>query len=219
MSSLVEWQPHSPLLAAYAILSRRAAMAERQRYADLREVVNNQIWSQYSLYPEQEAKIVAVMDRIRIRQEGAPMTETTDAEDINMLDDAATLDMSYAQRHSHRFLLKKAWRRVRTMVHPDKSDAAREEFQMLFDSYRAGDINALNEYVISFDKTIVEQIEYWLNEKQKPKIEWAILQRMPMFQIVRALAAGNRELAAQLAFAQRRQRLRELELEELLMGS
>lgn len=210
--------PHSPVLAAYAAHVRGLAFKERQYYSDLREVVNRQIWSQYALYPDLEDKIVEVLIRLRIRQEGAPSTETTDPEDQDILDDAQMLDMSYAQRQAHRFLLKKAWRRVRTMVHPDKSDAQRSEFQALFDAYRSGDINSLNEYVLSFDKSILEQIAYWLNEARKPKIEWGILQRMPMFQIVRALNAGKKELAAQLAFAQRRQRLRELELEELLMS-
>jgi len=218
MTAIVLWKPHSALLEAHNTHVRQRAFKARSHYADLRERVNDQIWSQYALWPDLDQKIVQAEARLRARQEGAPMTELTDDE-IDMRDGSATYGMSYAQRQAHRFLLKKAWKRVRSMLHPDRSQGDAEVFKTLQDAYRAGDLNALTEFTISADKTVMEQIAYWINEEQKPAMEWRILQRMPMFDIVRALARGDKEHAKTLAFQQRMARLRELELEELLMDS
>lgn len=189
-------------------------MHERGRYAALLDQANDILWAMYALNPDLEQKIVAVLDRIRIRQEGEPMTEFED-EPTPMGDGPDTQTNKSAQK----FLLKKAWRLVRTLVHPDKGTGQqREEFQVLKAAYEAGDLNALTEYVLASQKTVLEQIAHWRTEVAKPAINWQVLQRMPAFRVVRAFMAGQRDLAAELAFHQRTQRLHELELEELSMG-
>jgi len=218
MPNLVLWQPHSPLLEAYAILARQRARHERGRYARLRDQANDVLWAQYAQWPDLEQKIVSAMDRIRLRQEGGggtPMTEWDDGEASPTTGQGTD---SHAERMGRAFLLKKAWKQVRTLCHPDKNRGSAEEFAILADAYRAGDLDTLSEYVLSINQTIMEQIAYWLMAGQKPAIEWQILQHMPMFRVVRAVAQGNHELASRLALQLRLQRLRELEAEELMMG-
>jgi hypothetical protein len=166
-----------------------------------------------ALNPELEDKINATAERIRARQEGTPLTEFLEPEN-QLMDKPGSQQNALA----HKLLLTKAWRRIRSMVHPDKGHEEREEFQVLKAAYEAGDLNALTEYAIAREKTIVEQIEHWQNEVQRPAVNWQILQQMPMFKAVQAFHAGKRDQAAQLALQLRLQRLRELELEELMMG-
>lgn len=208
------YKSHPPLLEAYAILARHRAMGERGRYSALLDQANKVLWEQYSHWPELEQKIVATMGRIRARTEGTPMTETE--ETLDPTDDQP--GMTQQAKAARRFMLKKAWRQVRTLCHPDKGPGYLEEFQILNEAYRAGDLLTLTEYVIAINRTILEQIEHWLNEAKKPAINWQILQQMPMFRIVRLVHQGQMERAREVAFQQRSQRLRELELEELTMG-
>jgi len=220
MSNLVLWRPpNEALLQAYAASLRRRAFAVRERYQRLLDQVNDQVYAIYALDPELENKIVQVMERIRARTEGAPMTEFSDTVGAGERDSVNTMGMTYQQREAHRFLCKKAWRRIAQLVHPDRSSEDIAVFQKLKEAYEQSDLVSLQEFVLASDRTVVEQIQWWLTEIEKPPIRWQILQQMPMFQIARALSTGNHERARKLAAEQRLMRLRELELEELAMGS
>lgn len=220
MSNLVLWRPpNEALFEAYAAGLRRRAYEVRDRYERLLNQVNDQVWAVYALDPELENKIVAVMERIRVKTEGAPMTEFSDTVQAGDRDSVNTMGMTHQQREAHRFMCKKAWRRIAQLLHPDRSTADQELFQKLKDAYNQSDLVALQEFALTSEKPVVEQIQWWLTEIEKPPIRWQILQQMPMFQIARALSTGNPERARQLAAEQRLWRLRELELEELKMGS
>lgn len=201
---LIVWSQNDPLLVCYNVMCRDRALGARAHYTGPRDVATTRIWDECARHEDLLAQIDDIKGRIRLLTQGVPQTET--------LDRKHALAGSVQNEDAEGMVLKKAWREVCKTAHPDKGGDTKD-FQALKAAYEAGDLGSLTEWVITSHKTLIEQIEYWRTEEQKPARDWSVLQRMDQFKILRALMTGQTALAHELSRALMRARLFEVQIE------
>jgi hypothetical protein len=139
------------------------------------------------MFPEAEAKISELKRLIALRTKGAPMTEDLDVE-------RSVDDKPYQEAVAHAFLLKKAYRAAAKISHPDKG-GNHEEFAAVAAAYKARDLNSLNEFVLYKNRSLLESISYWLDEIEKPKVQWITFQSGHAFKVVQLHKTGHEDSA------------------------
>lgn len=177
----------NPLLVAYHNALRAKATAEREYHQRLIDHSESIVEGYSKQHPKLDEQIAELKRLISLRTSGAPMTETLDVED-------SVNNESYQEAVAHAFLLKKAYRAAAALSHPDKggNDA---DFAAVNAAYKARDLDSLNEFFLSKNRTLLESIEHWLNEVQKPRVQWLEFQASPAFKVVRFHKSGKTDQA------------------------
>jgi len=215
---LVVYDPEPALLRHYAKFCKDQAVKTRARYAVREEQANAVIWRECAKHQDLWDKINEVKRRIRLRRKGTPLTETLDDPGEPMGCDLGPSKLSLMS-DADQVIMKKAWRAVLSVLgHPDTNpDLDIALWNFLHRAYKDGDLGALQEFMISYEKTVMEQIYYWKSEAQKPEIKWQMLQGMDQFQVLKAVMRGDKETAARISREIVEAQLHTLEVEELMI--
>lgn len=183
-------------LHCYRLLTLNIEL-ERKKLKTLTTDVNNVV-ALYMQNPELEAmgkKRNELRLEIRFMAKGIPVTEP------QSLDDLPTDTMSEQQSVAYMQLLKRAYRQVAFILHPDRGGDT-EAFQDLQEAYAAQDLNRINAIYISLTKS---RDIYWQSSDEG--LDWAStelhlvstrlykLQSSALFKVVRCHMAGGFEKA------------------------
>lgn len=149
--------------------------------------------------------------RARARAKGEALTESLDP--VNIFDETPQ-DLSDAEM----LLLKKAYRMAARIAHPDAGGTA-EMFAALELAYRMRDLQAIQEFFIASQRSVLDQMKYWLDEIQRPNVAWQKFRRTAPYQITATLRRQN-TAAVRAALEEHvaqvfNQRAVEMELQEL----
>lgn len=185
--NLILWCGDSPLLISYKDLLRAQTLKKREQVAKRIDTALGICQKVMEPHADLTKRIIDIKSRIRARQKGIPLTETLEPVGVdNLLSDGEA------------FLLKKAYRAAASLCHPDKG-GNKDDFQAINAAYRSKDIGSLNEYVLSFQGTLNEQIRYWQTEVQKPDIEWGVFRASNENRIAQLYMQGQHAEADTLA--------------------
>ncbi len=157
----------SPLLVSYAFTLRAQALSNRARTKRLIDQDHEIVSKLLNDFSDKTKQLARLRNANRVRQKGITHNETMS--EIQP-EEGLTVPISDAER----FLLKKAYRMAASLTHPDKG-GNKEDFQYVTAAYKANDLGALTEFVLSTG-SVTDQITYWQNECQKPDIEWRSFQ-------------------------------------------
>lgn len=176
-----------PVIESYARSVMKRAFAARERLKA--QIANVRTINQpvMEAFPELTQQIAAMMVRVRNLEKGVPATESIDApQQRDLLQDPPS--------NADKFLLKKAYRKAAALCHPDKG-GTKEEFISVQDAYKAGDINALNAFVLSKQKNTASMIQHWLRDAARCKVAWVEFQSKAEFAIARLIQTGRKDEA------------------------
>ena len=178
----------NPLLCDYRNRLRAQSLVEREYYQRLIDHSDAIIGAYSKGFPIAERQIADLKRLIALRTKGAPMTEE--------LDVSSSVNTNQQEAVAHAFLLQKAYRAAAKLAHPDKggNDA---DFAAVNAAYKARDLDSLNEFFLSKNRTLVESIQHWRNEVQKPRVQWQEFQSAPTFKVVRFHKSGKTDDAKQ----------------------
>lgn len=180
----------NPLIYQYCKNLQRSALKERQTKQILFDSLMDTLDRCYNKHPELCDKIRKLQVRVQTLTKGVPATEAVMDTNIH----SADRELDVAQE----LLLKKAYKQAASIAHPDKG-GSNDDFASINAAYRAKDLGSLTEFVISKNKTLVEQVEYWKSEILKPDMKLKEFQAQPEFKIIRSYVSGRQEEAYSLA--------------------
>ena len=172
----------------------------RQRYYKLHAQVLKAANAYYDALPE--AKTVIRLRRdIRMATKGTPETTAMDSITTAGYVSFGTEQLYNAEAH----LVKKAYRMLVGLVHPDLSNGDRELFQLVNAAYHLRDLVYLQELYIQLTKDSLwyrcskEAIEYLQQEVERPVISLKLLQAHPEFRIAQKHMVGRTAEAQAIA--------------------
>lgn len=189
-NALILFDPTPPILVLYAKTVKKRVIAERLQYQSRMDQFSSILEKCYDNFPELTFKVRRKKAEIQLQTRGAAATESV--LDINLK--ATDHETDVAQR----FLVKKAYRVAASMAHPDKG-GNKDDFAAVLAAYKAGDLESLNEFVLSKQKGVIDQITHWHFELRKPAIQWQHLTSTPEYKIVQAHLSGRHAVASDLA--------------------
>jgi hypothetical protein len=187
-------------LAQYNKLMPKVSMA-RNRYYKIHAQVLKIANDYYAALPEVDV-VIRLRREIRMATKGTPETIAVDSITTAGYVSFGTEQLYNAQAH----LVKKAYRLVRSLVHPDLGGDA-ELFRLVNAAYHLRDLTFLQELYIQLVKDSLwyrasdEGLAYLKQEIERPVVSLRILQSTPEFTIAQRHLSGNIESADRCARA------------------
>jgi hypothetical protein len=189
-------------LARYRQLQQQVTVA-RNRYFKFHAQVLQIANEYYDALPEAEV-VIRLRREIRMASKGTPETMAVDSITSAGYVSFGTEQLYNAEAH----LVKKAYRMLAPMVHPDRCGGDVTRFQLVNAAYRLRDLTFLQELYIQLVKdnlwyrTTDEAFAYLEQELQRPAVSTMLLRSQPEFTIAQLHLSGN--LDAAQATARRR---------------
>lgn len=187
------------LLAEYYRLKPQVAVA-RNRYFKVHRQVLAVVNELYASYKEAET-VVRLRREIRLATKGTPVTI-----EQNSISAAGYVSMGTEQLYNaESHLVTGAYKKLVTLVHPDREGGDLELFQLVNAAYHLKDLTYLQELYISLTKDSVayrastEGLAYLRQEIERPQVSLRLLQSTPEFKIARQYLGGHKLLARQQA--------------------
>ena len=201
-----------PVMLAYLRYVQREAENARKALVAHIEMVRAITLPYYEEFGVLTGKIAAVKVRIRMLQKGAAATESLAA--------PQRVEAFEGKTEAEKYVLKKAYRQAAALCHPDKGGTT-EEFQSVYNAYIAGDLYALNNFVLAREKPTMDMIRHWLLDAQRCAIAWIEFRDGTEFRIAQLVMKKQPEMARVLIDKQLNIELRLLLAQEraLLIGN
>lgn len=168
-------------------------------------------------YPKIADEILRLRLDIRLELRGTPVTEPMDSLDPRMHEDSHLTEAQYAART---LLLKRAYKAVAQVTHPDREGGSEELFKQTGDALKYRDLDELN--YIYVNAVHVRNL-YWRNSSigheyigttsDKYCVRLELLRKSTGFAIVRHYRSGRIQLAQQMMQQHLEQRVLELMME------
>ena len=189
-NALILYDPVDPALAWYSGTLKKLVLAERARTQARVDSANKILQDCFDKHPEMIAKIRAFKTLVQLNTRGAAATES--------VMDTELSSVPQEEAVARAFLLKKAYRIAAAAAHPDRG-GSHDDFAAINAAYRAKDLDSITEFLISKQRSILEQIAYWRSELEKPEVSWTRFRSTPEFSIVKYAMSGNTQRAEQMA--------------------
>jgi hypothetical protein len=202
---LVLWRP--PLdLAMLAAYNKMRAAAEKQRtyYERVIKQVDHIVGRLANDYCEKELLHIEDLQReLRLITKGTPLTEALSPDDKEPIL-TSTPGFSQRQYDAHTELLKKAYRKVAMLCHPDREGGDHSVFQEVEIAYKMRDLNRLNAIYLSI---LQGRNLYWQqsegvyhvsSEYHRYGVELELLQQTAGWRATRLYLAGQVNSAAEI---------------------
>lgn len=194
---------HGPLdlgkLAVYRKLKSQVAAARDRFYKIHAQTLR--VASQYLDELPEADTVIRLRREIRMASRGTPETIATDAITSAGYVSFGTEQLYNAQAH----LVKKAYRMLAPLVHPDRCGGDTTLFQLVNAAYHLRDLTYLQELYIQLVKDDLwyrasdEAIQYLRQEIERPVVSLRLLQGQPEFEIARLHLTGKHQLARLVA--------------------
>ena len=172
----------------------------RTRYFKIHQQVLTVVNAYYSEYREAEA-VVRLRRDIRMATKGTPVTIAQDAVTAAGYVSFGTEQLYNAQSQ----FVGAAYKKLVTLVHPDRPGGSLELFQLVNAAYHLRDLTYLQELYLQLTKNNVwwqssaDAIAYIEQEVQRPQVSLRLLQSTTEFEIARLHRIGRGLHARRLA--------------------
>lgn len=189
-------------LYVYRFLMDSAAK-ESKEYASLVKQVEIIVNSYADQLPELSEEVTRLKLEIRLATRGIPVTVPMDAATATPVLQSDP-NFNEQQFNAHSEVLKKAYKKVAMLSHPDRQGGSVEAFNEVTEAYSRRDLSSLTEIYISLCKgrnlywqQSTEGISYASTEFDRPRANLQLLKTNPIFTIARYHMAGKVHSAKQ----------------------